>query len=567
GLAHLVWESALRTPDAAAALAGPRPEALTPAQARAVADIVAAVQRGRGEAVVLFGVTGSGKTEVYLRAIAECLAAGGGAIVLVPEIALTPQMVARFVDRFGSRVAVLHSGLSAGEKRDEWSRIRRGEARIVVGARSAVFAPVQGLKLIIVDEEHEPSYKQEETPHYDARDVARWRAQYRGGVVVYGSATPSLEAMHEVEQGRARLLTLPTRVHGGPLPPVQIVDMREELRSGNRSIFSRALADGLERTVTAGHQAMLFLNRRGYAAFVLCRNCGAILQCPHCDISLTVHKGAAGEGALVCHYCGFAAALPDACPDCGEAVLRPFGIGTQQVEEAIRARWPLWRVARMDVDTTRRKGAHREVLEAFYRNELDVLVGTQMIAKGLDVPNVAFVGVVMADTMLAVPDFRAAERTFDLLTQVVGRAGRAEVPGETVIQTFQPDHYAILAAARHDYAAFYRQERALRERFFYPPFCELAVFVAVHADPGIARGAAARFERELRRRLGPQHEVLPAVPAAVPRVQNRFRYQVVIKYRRWPDVQAAVTAAYTLVEARLRRYGGACRLDVNAGRI
>ncbi|MCL6594058.1 MAG: primosomal protein N', partial [Alicyclobacillus sp.] len=490
------------------------PPPLTTWQQRAVEQLLQSLANGRFAEFVLHGVTGSGKTEVYLQVIARCLADGGGALVLVPEIALTPQLVQRFVGRFGEQVAVLHSALSAGERRDEWLRVRCGQARVVVGARSAVFAPVQGLRLVIVDEEHEPTYKQADSPRYDARAVARWRMERAGGTLVFGSATPSLAAMRQVEQGRASLLVLPQRANGRPLPPVQVVDMRAELRAGNRSLFSRALAEGLAAAVAAGRQAILFLNRRGFAAFLLCRHCGELLRCRHCDISLTLHHH--GQRAwLQCHYCGATAPAPTDCPACHEPALRPYGAGTQQVEQIVRERWPSWRVLRMDVDTTRRKGAHEALIDQFARGEADVLIGTQMVAKGLDFPNVVFVGVVSADTMLAVPDFQAAERTFHLLTQVSGRSGRADAPGQTVVQTYQPEHYAIQAAARHDYRAFYEQERKLRAAFQYPPFCELAVFLALHPQEHVAAGAARRFERELRRRLPATATVWPAAPAGV----------------------------------------------------
>lgn len=575
-------EEVYRSP-VAAALSDVHPKRdLTPPQAAAVAAILdtlqaaqlpqtvapaAGAQTAAENGLVLHGVTGSGKTEVYLQAIEAVLAASGGAIVLVPEIALTPQMVSRFTERFHKQVAVLHSSLSAGERRDEWLRVRRGEARVVVGARSAVFAPVHALRLMIVDEAHEATYKQEESPHYDAREVAAWRARVQGAAVVYGSATPSMELLHAAETGRLRWVSMPFRVHRQAMPAVTVVDMRDELRAGNHHLFSEPLRRGLEEAVGAGRQAMLFLNRRGFSAFVLCRQCGSAAQCPNCDISLTLHRNG-GEQWLECHYCQFRQPVPELCEQCGEPAIRPFGVGTQQVEQIVRELWPAWRVLRMDVDTTRRKGAHRDGVAKVLDGQVDVLLGTQMIAKGLDFPNLSFVGVIAADTMLNVPDFRAAERTFSLLTQVIGRAGRTTEPGVTVIQTFRPDHYAVRAAANHDFSGFYPLETSFRQAFEYPPFCELTVFAANHEEESYARGAAARFERELRRSLPAQAAVvLPAAPSGIRRTKGQYRFQVVVKYSQWAQVRAALTTSFNTVSARMQPLGGHCSLDVNALRI
>ncbi|MFD1677275.1 primosomal protein N' [Alicyclobacillus fodiniaquatilis] len=543
------------------------PPVLTRWQAHALEQIGLALAVGSRQTLILHGVTGSGKTEVYIRAIEQALIADKGAIVLVPEIALTPQMVGRFYARFGERIAVLHSGLSKGERRDEWSRILRGEANIVVGARSAVFAPIHNLGLLIVDEEHEPSYKQEEAPHYDARDVAIERAAAAQAVAILGSATPSLTALHLVETGKAKIISLPVRANGRPLPQVEVIDMREELKAGNHSLFSDRLAEEIEATIAVKQQIILFLNRRGYAAAMLCRACGERMRCPHCDISLTVHRTGTMT-TLVCHYCGHHQPHQPNCPACGEPAMRAFGMGTEQIEDALRKAWPKLRVLRMDVDTTRKKGSLKQMVDAFEAREADVLIGTQMIAKGLDFPHVRLVGVIAADTMLAVPDYRAHERTFQLLTQVAGRAGRAKTDGLTIIQTYRPDHVAVMAAARHDFETFYREERTGRALFRYPPFCELAVFVASHTDERLARGAAMRFERELRRFEGDAELViLPASPSGIRRIEDKFRYQVVLKYERWDAVQFAVVEAFRLVKLRMNQYGGACRLDVNAQRI
>lgn len=540
---------------------------LTETQARALRQVETALSSQEAQTVVIHGVTGSGKTEVYIKSIERALEGGGQAIVLVPEISLTPQMVGRFFARFGERIAVLHSGLTQGERRDEWGRILRGEAQIVIGARSAVFAPVQQLSLLIVDEEHEPSYKQEESPHYDAREVAIARAKKAGAVVVFGSATPSLWALRRVEQGEARLVTLPTRVNQRPLPTVEMVDMRDEIRHGNASVLSDRLREEIEQTVALGQQVILFLNRRGYASSMLCRACGEQMHCPHCDISLTVHRNNRAM-KLVCHYCGYQCEFPNVCPACQEPAMRVFGLGTEQIEEAVSVTWPNYRTLRMDVDTTRKRGSMQSIVETFERGDADVLIGTQMIAKGLDFPRVRLVGVIAADTMLAVPDYRANERTFQLLTQVAGRAGRAETDGLTIIQTYRPDHYAIQTAAQHDFAAFYREERTQREFFTYPPFCELTVFVATHEEERYARGAAERFERELKRHANPATlSILPASPSGIRRIEDKYRYQVVLKYQGWEDVRDWIEKAYLLVKERMNPLGGTCRLDVNAQRI
>ncbi|WP_067621312.1 primosomal protein N' [Alicyclobacillus acidiphilus] len=543
------------------------PPVLTEAQERALQQIRLSRRANGHKTVVLHGVTGSGKTEIYMRAIEDTLEQGMQVIVLVPEIALTPQMVGRFYARFGERIAVLHSALTPGERRDEWMRILEGRADIVIGARSAVFAPIQNLGLVVVDEEHEPSYKQDESPHYDAREVALERAANAGAMAILGSATPSLWAIRMSETGRAKIVSLPTRANRKALPTVELIDMRNELRSRNKSLFSARLQEEMARTVEMGKQVVLFLNRRGYANSMLCRACGESVHCPNCDISLTVHKSAAGH-VLICHYCGFQQPYQDVCGFCHEPAMRAFGIGTEQIEEAIHRMWPSYRVLRMDVDTTRKKGSLKRIVDDFEHGRADILIGTQMIAKGLDFPNVRLVGVVAADTMLSVPDYRAHERTFQLLTQVAGRAGRADTEGLTIIQTYRPEHFSIQAAAKHDFAAFYREEREQREFFAYPPFCELAVFVATHTEEKLAKGAAMRFERELRRTAdGNALSVLPAVPSGIRRIENQYRFQVVLKYEHWQDVQQSVTAAYRLVKERMNRLGGTCRLDVNAQRI
>jgi len=528
----------LRDPYAGRAFAPhPAPE-LTADQAAALGEIRRFLDRGAHARFLLHGVTGSGKTEVYLQAIARCLELGREAIVLVPEISLTPQMVDRFKGRFGDRVAVLHSRLSQGERYDEWRKIHRGQVSVAVGARSAVFAPFTKIGLIIIDEEHESSYKQEESPKYHARDVAARRAEEHGAVLVLGSATPSLESYMAAREGGLRLIRLPVRVGGRPMPAVHLVDMRRELEEGNRSMFSRRLADAIRTRLERGEQTVLLMNRRGYATFVLCRSCGHAARCPHCDISLTFHRSA---DVLRCHYCGHAERNPPVCPSCGSPHIRHFGTGTQRVEEELVNAFPGIRVIRMDMDTTSEKGAHEKWLNRFRDRKADVLLGTQMVAKGLDFPAVTLVGVLAADSILHLPDFRAVEKTFQLVSQVAGRAGRHQLPGEVIVQTYNPDHYAMRAAAAHDYERFAEVELKLRRDRGYPPFARLALATLSHPSPAILLKAGQRLAETIRalwteeagaRGLDPALlEVLGPVNAPIPRLKDRYRMQCMIKYR------------------------------------
>jgi primosomal protein N' (replication factor Y) (superfamily II helicase) len=484
-------------------------------------------------------VTGSGKTEVYMQAIEEVLRQGKEAIVLVPEISLTPQMVERFKGRFGSQVAVLHSGLSVGEKYDEWRKIHRKEVQLVVGARSAIFAPFENLGMIIIDEEHEASYKQEENPRYHARDVAIYRARVHGCPVVLGSATPSLESFARAKKGVYQLLTLKKRVSDNGMPDVHIVDMREELRSGNRSMFSRTLFEKLKDRLEKGEQSVLFLNRRGYSTFVMCRDCGYVIRCPHCDISLTYHRV---EQRLKCHYCGHEEPITYRCPSCGSEHIRFFGTGTQKVEEELTKLLPQARVIRMDIDTTSRKGAHERLLAEFGAGKADILLGTQMIAKGLDFPKVTLVGVLAADTMLHLPDFRASEKTFQLLTQVSGRAGRHELPGEVVIQTYTPEHYSVALAAKHDYDAFYQREMVLRKMYGYPPFYYLTLITVSHSEITKAVAVTEKIAAYLRAQLSNEAIILGPVASPIARLHDRYRYQCMIKYKREPNMTRVLKA-------------------------
>ncbi len=465
---------------------------LTPAQQVALARVEEALERRQYWGALLHGVTGSGKTEVYLGAIERALARGRSAIVLVPEISLTPQTVGRFAARFGDRVAILHSSLGAGERYDEWERARRGEARVVIGARSALFAPCPDLGIIVVDEEHEASYKQDAVPRYQAVTVARWRAEQAAAVLLLGSATPALEhywAACNPEDPSLELLELPERIGGRPLPVVRTLDMRGETVIGPHSTLAERLREAIGERLDRGEQVILFLNRRGYSTFVMCRDCGLVLQCPDCAVALIYHRD---SGTMRCHHCDHALVVPDQCPQCRGYDINFHGLGTERVADQISRQFPGHPILRLDRDTAQAKGAYARILGQFARGEAQVLIGTQMIAKGHDFPEVTLVGVVNADVGLHRPDFRAAERTFQLLTQVSGRAGRADKPGEVLVQTYNPDHYALQAAAAHDYDRFYRVEIAARRRYLYPPFTCLANLVFSHPQEKVALETARR---------------------------------------------------------------------------
>jgi len=542
------------------------PHQLTDEQEQVVATLTAALRSPGAAPFLLHGVTGSGKTEIYLRVIAEVLSQQKMAIVLLPEIALTAQMTARFRRRLGDRIAVLHSGLTDREKYDQWLRIRRGEAQVVLGARSAVFAPVPRLGLIVMDEEHETTYKQENDPRYVTREIADWRVEHTGAMAIFGSATPSLEAMYRVEVGRYRLLTLSKRVGGQGLPQVDVVDMRQQLAGGRQSLFSRELTDALTERLRRGEQSILFLNRRGFATILLCRDCGEAATCPSCDISLTLHKVDGSTARLRCHFCGYGVPLQAVCGSCGSDRIRPFGAGTQRVESELLERFAGVRVIRMDVDTTTARGAHERLLAEFERGEADVLLGTQMIAKGLDFSRVTLVGVIAADTALRVPDFRAAERTFQLLVQVAGRAGRHDLPGQVIVQTFAPDHYAVTAAKHQDYNQFYRTELAARRVMGYPPFTEICKFLISHQLEAVARDHAERLYEDLARRFAADDEsvrLLPAVPATIARLRDQFRYQIIVVYKSFQAQRETLTQAYNQACAKAKQDVWV-HIDVNA---
>lgn len=509
------------------------PLLLTENQQTAIAPILNSIEDKSHDVFLLYGVTGSGKTEIYLQSIQNVIKEGREAIVLVPEIALTPQMVNRFKGRFGEQVAVMHSGLSAGEKYDEWRKIQRKEVKVVVGARSAIFAPFENIGIIIIDEEHETSYKQEEMPRYHARDVAIERARKYQCPVVLGSATPSLESFARAQKGVYKLLSLPTRMNNQELPAVEIIDMREELREGNRSMFSRKLFEKLKVRLERKEQTVLFLNKRGHSSFVMCRDCGYVMNCPNCDISLTYHRVIE---QMKCHYCGYESYVPKNCPECSSDYIRYFGTGTQKVEDELVKILPEARVIRMDVDTTGRKGAHERLLKDFQDGKADILLGTQMIAKGLDFPNITLVGVLSADTMLHLPDFRSSEKTFQLLTQVSGRAGRHKLPGEVIIQTYTPEHYSIELAGTQDYDRFYNREMMVRKTHLYPPFYYLALITVSHEELMTVVSTTEKIVSYVRSRISNQAVVLGPAASPIPRINNRYRYHCLIKYKREPQL-------------------------------
>ena len=503
---------------------------LTKEQQNIVTEIVKDYTEGLRKTYLLRGVTGSGKTEVYLSVIEEVVRQGRQVIMLIPEIALTYQTVLRFYHRFGDRVSILNSRMSQGERYDQSLRAERGEIDIMIGPRSALFTPFPKLGLIILDEEHENSYKSEMPPKYHAREVAVKRAELEGASVLLGSATPSLEAYNKALQGEYRLFTLTGRaVEGARLPQVEIVDLREELKEGNRSIFSRSLREKITERLAKKEQIMLFLNRRGYAGFVSCRSCGHVMKCPHCDISMTEHS----NGTLVCHYCGHTIGKPPNCPVCGSKYIAAFGTGTQKIEELVRREFPQARVLRMDADTTRTKDSYEDILSAFSCKEADILIGTQMIVKGHDFPMVTLVGILAADLSLNSNDYRAAERTFELLAQAAGRAGRGERAGEVLIQTYQPEHYSIQAAAKEDYEGFFAQEMAYRRAVAYPPAANILAMLVLSPKEELAEAAAALLagatEQFVREQEGLEITLIGPVPASLAKANDIYRRMIYVK--------------------------------------
>ncbi len=512
------------------------PEQLSPEQEQALTRITSAIEAKGFVRFLLFGVTGSGKTEVYLRASQAALDAGGTVLVLVPEIALASQLEAHFYSRFGDTLAVLHSGLTPGQRLDEWQRIMNGEARVVIGARSAVFAPIERPGLIIVDEEHDPAYKQDDGLRYNGRDLAVLRARFADCPVVLGSATPSLTSFYHASTGRYALLVMHKRIGSRTMPAVRIIPLAEAPKSRKDLFLTDALISALEENLEQRNQSLLFVNRRGYASFMLCRDCGHVVRCRHCQVSMTLHRQ---RDMLICHYCGFTLPTNILCPECHAGRIIGLGLGSERIENEVGQLFPHARIARLDSDTVGNRKKYLRLLDAVRSGDIDILVGTQMIAKGLHFPGVTLVGVVLADSGLSMPDYKAAERTFSLLSQVTGRAGRGETAGEVLIQTYQPDHYAIAFAARHDYTGFYEQEIAARKQLSYPPFSRLVNIRVSGDEEGRARLAAERVAGFCRDKLPDgAGQVLGPAPAPIARLRDRYRFQVLLKVGRMPDVHA-----------------------------
>ncbi len=504
------------------------PPVLTPQQAAAMEQISPCIDQKRHETFLLNGVTSSGKTEIYLQTAAGVLAQGRQVIVLVPEISLTPQTVERFMSRFGAEnIAVLHSKLTKGQRYDQWMRVRNGGAKILIGARLGIFAPFDNVGAIIVDEEHEASYKSDMTPKYDAVDTAVLRGRLSSAVVILGTATPSIVSKFRASSGQYREIRLTVRYNKTPLPRIETADMRRELRKGNRSIFSVALYEKASKALQEGKQVILFLNRRGYSSFVSCRSCGYVMKCDVCGISLTYHKS---SDMAECHYCGRRVKIPDVCPSCGSGYIRHFGIGTEKVEEMARLAFPDRTVARLDLDTAKKKGDAERILNAFRRGKTDILVGTQLVAKGLDFQNVGVVGIIAADVTLNIPDYRSAERTFQLITQAAGRSGRGDEPGEVVIQTYSPEENAIKSAAKGDYEGFYQRELMIRSLSGYPPFTNIIRLVFYDKEESAARKEAQKAYLYLKdAEISARGELFSPQPAYLSKMNENYRYHFMIK--------------------------------------
>lgn len=535
---------------------------LTSDQEAAYESIINSYRDQEDQTFLLHGVTGSGKTEVYLQAIDAVIADDKEAIVLVPEISLTPQMVERFKLWFGDRVAVLHSRLSIGERHDEWNRIRYGEAKVVVGARSAIFAPFSNLGLIVIDEEHEGSYKQEENPKYDAREVAVYRSKWHKCPIVLGSATPSIESKYMAGRGRYHELRLDRRVNEQIMPEMTVIDMRKEMSRPDHHILSQALVREIGVNLARGQQTILFINRRGHSSFVICRECGHVAFCPHCSIGLTYHKR---KDSLVCHYCGHEEKNYKKCEVCQSEEINLFGLGTEKVEEEVRKFYPEARILRMDMDTTARKGQHQKIINSLAKGQADILIGTQMVAKGLDFPKVTLVGVISADTGLYIPDFRSAEKTFQLITQVGGRAGRHQEAGRVIVQTYNPSHYSIQYAVNYRYNEFYEREIRARQELGYPPFSRLIFIIVSHGSEQIVRNFSSLLARRIREKNQEENPlyILGPTPAVLARIKNSYRYSLIIKYASWQETNTLIRQVLDDLEEEIQKNKIVVDIDVN----
>ncbi len=504
-------------------------KSLTLEQEKAIQVIVPSIEQDIHQTYLIHGITGSGKTEIYMQLIQKAIEVGKNAIMLVPEISLTLQMVERFKGRFGeSKLAILHSKLSMGERYDEWIRIKRGDVRIVIGARSSLFAPLKNMGIVIVDEEHEPSYKSDHTPKYDTVDTARKRAEINDAVLVLGTATPTVTSYYKSELGAYNRIELLSRYNQVPLPSIEVIDMREELQYGNKSIFSKNLYDKMQETLLADKQVILFLNRRGYASFISCRNCGYVLKCPSCGISMTYHMN---SKSCVCHYCAYQKKTPEICPECQSKYIKYFGVGTEKVEAYVKEIFPEYTCERLDMDTSSKKGSIQRILGDFKTGKTRILVGTQIIAKGLDFPNVGLVGIVAADISLNIPDYRSSERTFQLITQAAGRAGRGDYKGQVIVQTYKPDHYAITASSEHDYHTFYNNEIVMRQQMEYPPFVDIIQMMISGTDEKKASVLSRKIMEEFKNAIGSQdaHYILGPRPAPRQKINDLYRFQILIK--------------------------------------
>ena len=504
-----------------------QPLSLNPEQKQALGKLEVVLEKGEHETFLLHGVTGSGKTEIFLQLINTVIQNGDEAIVLVPEISLTPQAVSRFRERFGNRVGITHSRLSPKERMNQWVLAREGKISVMIGPRSAVFTPFKNLKLIVIDEEHETTYKSETTPKYQTKEVAKFRVNRQGGILLLASATPDLESYYKAKTKEYTLLELTKRVYDRPLPQVEIVDMRLELSTGNKYVFSQKLHEQIQEVVGKKEQVMLFLNRRGHSTFVSCRSCGNVIKCNHCNITMTYHLN---KNLLMCHYCGKNRQSPETCPECGSGYIRHFGDGTQKVEEEAKKLFPNAKIARMDMDTTSKKNSHEEILKKFGQGKIDILIGTQMIAKGHDFPGVTLVGIIAADNSLYMQDFRASERTFQLLTQVTGRAGRGDKLGNVIVQTYNPEHYCIEIASRQDYISFYNEEILLREQMNYPPFSHIfSVLISSDYEEETIRWANRLMEYYKFYNKTRDFELYGPIPAAISKIADIYRWRIIIK--------------------------------------